>query len=410
MNHVRTRTPGHVFTRVGSSLLAALLVALAASSRADAQVTTRDEIDPASAAFAEAAEQGLVMNGYRDEGGLKRILERHFQNASLFGTPEADRRLNRAPDGRVAEIAEAFREAGIDPEIMREMESLVRGMDVSIHRVEYMPGFTGLDVPGAPNADPGAQGLEDDGGLTPGIPRGESLASSDNTYRVYHSYEDGGRTRERGYRDGSTWYHAEGRTADGGYMRYDRVTNRDGSTRYYRLTITDGEDGDIRSHVEERQEGRPITQAEKDHQRSTGYQHPDDEGPDDQGTPAEGEEAGGEEQGGGEGDGNGSDEDLDQYQPAEGGEGTFCPLILEHCRRALEEMGESREEILVGTVLVNPGDPDDQPKGSRLVYDPENLVINPDPETSRGEARRLGSRRFWMSIPVWVNPPGPNEP
>ena len=100
--------------------------------------------------------------------------------------------------------------------------------------------------------------------------------------------------------------------------------------------------------------------------------------------------------------------DPNKYQPSDGA-GVFCPLAVEVCRRGMDEVLESGDDVLVGVVFVNPGDPDDLPEGTRLVFDPEGLVINPDPTTTVGRDSARDPSGFKMALPVWVLPPAPDE-
>ena len=113
----------------------------------------------------------------------------------------------------------------------------------------------------------------------------------------------------------------------------------------------------------------------------------------------------------GTGDGDEDAQDgVDQYQPASGDEGSFCPNSVEYCRRGRERAEASGGTILTGMVLVNPGDPLVPVNGPRLIFDPQDLVINPDPAVAESAGGTSRNTRFQMIIPVLVNPPGPNDP
>jgi len=104
----------------------------------------------------------------------------------------------------------------------------------------------------------------------------------------------------------------------------------------------------------------------------------------------------------------GSEGGVDQYQPADGMEGsTFCPLTLDVCRREMEKLARQGEDILLGAILINPAEPDVMPEAPRLAFDTETLVINPDPTVTESDQVREPPQ-FQMRLPVWVLPPRPN--
>ena len=111
------------------------------------------------------------------------------------------------------------------------------------------------------------------------------------------------------------------------------------------------------------------------------------------------------------GDDSGDDpgDDVDGFQPADG-EGTYCPLVLQYCRRQLEEAeeGNDPDRLRLGAIRINPPDDAPPPEGPRFRFDPEDFVINPSPDDA-GRDRDRPVTRVEIFIPVWVNPPGPDD-
>ncbi|MEO0601931.1 MAG: hypothetical protein AAF211_10880 [Myxococcota bacterium] len=84
----------------------------------------------------------------------------------------------------------------------------------------------------------------------------------------------------------------------------------------------------------------------------------------------------------------------------------ICPLILPRCRFLYGQMMEQGAPGSVAWMEINPGDPEVQPGGQRLHYDPYGLVVNPDPTTVEAvDAAGLPPVRF--RVPVLVLPAGP---
>ena len=346
------------------------------------------------------------INGLSDEAGIRGMVERYFEENAL---------LDDVLDSHGARSIEEFaKDFGVDPAAIKDLADTLRGQDIGIYRVELVPwlevpmggGDQGGGIPGMNPLDPtaGVDPWDPTGsGLGGGRPSGLGLVSTKH-HRFNHAVRvdlpGGGFIVTERYEAKSIWVRTTipagenaFRTRDvvldpGGQERVvlERTEHRDGRREVHETrNVRTGQNTEaVRAYNEQREREEA---ARQERQREATNQKPGGEKPDDDG------------QGG----------KVDKYQPADGtGAGSFCPLMLEFCRRALKEAEEKRSNLLLGAVLVNPGDPDVQPRGSRLVYDPEDLVINPASPQSRGRAP--GRIQFRARIPVLINPPGPDEP
>lgn len=348
--------------------LAITLIGAIVSPEAYAQDDSFAEPHPA---FAEAEKSGLVIRGIQDEEGLRRVVEHYLDG------------LRPGEWLRDSKVAEAL---GVDFETLRELESMIRMSDLLVYRVEMMPGPTGQPGTDVPSRD--VKDLESDG-FTPGFPSRGSLVGTKGYSSHTVSHGPGYGVEVNTYPDGSSWLRSFVTNSAGVTVSVEQTVNPDGSIRHSHV-VTEGNDGPRRETTTDQENGPPnMAEAERKDEEARREEA------------ARGEEAPAEDAGEGE--------DVDQFQPPDGAGGTFCPLTVEICRRGFEEALASGQKLLVGMVLVNPGDPDDQPAASRLVYDTKDLVINPDPERTRRRDSATDPRRFRMDIPVWVNPPGPGE-
>jgi hypothetical protein len=102
-------------------------------------------------------------------------------------------------------------------------------------------------------------------------------------------------------------------------------------------------------------------------------------------------------------------EGVTGYQPTDGGV-VMCPLYLEYCRRVANDIleGANPDRIKLGFLRINPAQEDDYTDSPRLNYDPNDFVVNPNPNagTNRG-GEVVPHTQF--NIPVLINPPGPDE-
>lgn len=335
-------------------------------------------------AFQDAQEQELVLEGYQDLAGLQRVIEFYLEDSSNFRSSVIDESI--------------INELNMDLQAIREIEALAQ-MDLSMYLVEFVPGFTGGSRSDGPIMDFNNLGLPDND-LTPGFPPRGSLVSQDGDYVTWsHTNTKNERRTEATYPDGSRRWMIKRVLPNGNVWTEEGTASSDGSITYFDVTVQDPDTGDTVSQVHREEVGEETNTAEEQRLQDEREREAERSGE------TGGEETGGEDTGGGE-----EDPGVDQYQPADGGGGTFCPLVVEVCRRGLEEAIESAQVVKVGIVYVNPGDPDDQPEsGQRLVIDPEDLVINPDPNSAIRDSSMLNPNGFRMEIPVWVNPPGPNE-
>lgn len=386
-------------TRAAVRHIAALAVIATACQRSDGsqeppntatdagEASEQDQGEPV--AFRKAREQGLAMNGYKDTAALKRVVENYFQAAAL-------------PKGFFDE--NLARELGVDFQALKELSDLALLNGLEIYRVEMIPGL-GSDLTPLDPTDTGGQGNA--GAFAPGFPSRGSLVGQGAVSRVQTQTGDR-RTGSSTFRDGSTWTITRSTDKDGNVSVHETTRDGNGDVEYYHGRIYNSAGEQTADKVIEH-DNQP-SQAEEARRR-TGQRADDDPFAPPNAT-GDGETGGGNEGTDGKDTGDGDQEKpgkLDQYQPAEGGAGSFCPLTIEICRRGLEKALASFHQVRVGMVRVNPGDPDDAPPSApRLVFDPEDLVINPDPNAASPREGRSPAR-FRMDIPVWVNPPGPSE-
>ncbi|WP_411817936.1 hypothetical protein [Hyphococcus sp. DH-69] len=327
-------------------------------------------------AFSEADKMGLTINGYGDVKGLNNVLKDHFNQTSL---------------GRTAldEQAKKIEEAGLDFAALRELDSLLRSGPIAIERIEYVPGW---DAGGHSNGiimRPDQLGDYEGNEFTPGLPSKGSLAGY--SYHIRRN-PDGGYTETIVFDDGSHIIQGSSDNDAGGKTHFV-VVFADGQVRYTERVDTDKRGNVTEERVYINPEPHETSEAEEEHaarQRETSGASVT------VGEPTE-EESGDTE-----------DADIEGYQPADGTAGVFCPMTVEICRREYNRAISSREKVFAGMIFVNPGDPDDQPKGPRLVYDPEDLAINPYFSSGAG-SKKLNPGQFRMVLPVLVNPPGPDE-
>jgi hypothetical protein len=361
-------------------LLAAILVVVSEANAQKAGLSnpaSRLPVQVAPPVLNEAAAKGLVIRGLDDTEGLGRVI------GHILG----QRRLDRSSfDSRIARLA------GVDPKALREFEQFVRGSHLGIERVEFVPGLAGRPETSPPSAE--SQDLKPDG-VVPGFPSGGSLVGlgfTSSTYRAGDNYRYGSRT----YADGSTWSFSYVRGSDGSWVTHERTTTGDGTIYYDRVHAENGR-GEVTQNDVWRQEGGPASDAETARKEAAEDQTAEEDESEDVPFEESEDDAPPWERG---------EEEIDQFQPGDEN-GTFCPLAVEICRRGLEQALASGQKVKVGTVRVNPEDPDETPQAPRLVYDPKDLVINP----SRARQQNSGAdpRQFAMNIPVWVNPPGPGE-
>lgn len=413
------------------ALVAVLVAALAPLTYAQQPYVALRTTESADPALQAAAERGLLLRGLNDVENLRTVLTemvhqeaavRRAETAAAVEARASGARVRsgkaerpavpqvRLPDaGRLPNVAlrvppalarDAIEASGVDAQAIADLVARVP-TDLVVSRVEFLRGFDPAAVGdamggGAPHRDPRDPGGLDDGDFTPGLPSLESLVGS---LRHHTTYSDGyGSSRV-------TYFFSDNSQAT--FQREVAVEEQGLGISTVRWSATDSE-GDY--HV--------IYESTKI--ETTGGQvgdQPDQNEIDDESTQAEIyvrdqlKEYQRSQSESGSGDRSGGDHSTDtapdpeKYRPADG-DGVFCPLAVEVCRRYMQEALDSRDEVLVGVVLVNPADPNVQPDAPRLVIDPQGLVINPDPNTVHANTARNPST-FRMALPVAVLPPRP---
>jgi len=358
-------------------------------------------------AFDEAEKAGLTIKGVSDVEGLERVISHALQQM------KPERLLKPEFDLDFAEMH------GLDVNALKKMDHLLRNGPIAIDLVEFIPGATGgIATPGL--LQPFGEAPEYGGGeFTPAFPGKDSLASSVPfvVYRQIPNGKDsqtgGGRFVHVGFEDGSQYMDLTFTDRDGNKVHEFHITNGEGEVEADSRLVTTS-DGEVISQTDTiRPRGNDPSQARREHEaviQNEDGRREHNESTNDGDTDADADTDSGNDTGSdadsGSGDAPAEDPAIDQYQPADG-EGTFCPMTVEVCRRQMKKALEDGENVLVGGVFINPARQDDTPKASRLVFDPEDLVINPSPEASRQRQPYTGT--FLMVLPVWVNPPGPNE-
>lgn len=408
---------------------AAALVALATAAPHAQPVLQRDA-QVTDAALRAAAERGVLLRGIDDVEALRTVLTEMVRKdasvrraaaeaaveARAAGTRVRPRQVERPAAGdaprvrlpdvrRLPDVAlrvppnlarDAVVAAGVDARAVADLAARVP-TDLAVYRVEFLRGFDPAAVDaaadgGAPYRDPMDPGGLDDGDFTPGFPSPGSLVGNITGWSEVN--EGGVNTVTVHFSDGSIAQHTRVRAGGDAGVSQDRyvAVDGDGTVSYFFEITKNMETGEtnaseasspgtasggtdckkcearffVRERIEEEQQGADAPDADA----------PDADAP-----------------------------DPEKYQPADGG-GVLCPLAVEICRRQMQDALDSRGEALVGAVFVNPGDPDDQPEAARLVFDPQGLVINPDPNVAAANSARDPST-FRMVLPVHVLPPRP---
>lgn len=425
--------------RFAAVLLGALIVVSAAAT--DAQpVLIQHEAQATDAALLAAAERGLLLRGLDDVEGLRTVLtemvrregatRRLAAEAALeargAGARVRPRQVERPAPGNAPRIqlpdvqrlpnvalrvpptlgSDAVAAAGVDARAVADLAARVP-TDLAVYRVEFLRGFDPAAVDAAadgdaPYRDPRDPGGLDGGDFTPGFPSPGSLVGSITGWS--EANEGGANTVTVYFSDGSIAQHTRVRTPGGGGGSVDRyvAVDGDGTASYFFQAVKDGKTGET-NVTESSSPGTASGGTDCDRCEARLFvrqrieeQERDREGAaDDAADDAPGDDA----------DTDTDDTDPAGYQPADGA-GTLCPLAVEVCRRQMQRALDSRDQALVGAVFVNPGDPEEQPDAPRLVFDPEGLVINPDPNVAAANSARDPSS-FRMVLPVLVLPPRP---
>lgn len=329
-------------------------------------------------------ETNAGIDGIKDEQGLKKYLETEItsipKNIGLF-----DQKLAR--------------ELGIDLKMINEIEDLVNGINMDIYRIELVPGLNDQSNPTNPYDNFTSMFGSND--FKPNMPSKGSLVSNSlgagygYNYRGWVYGQSSGGTAT--YNDGSTWIKITVVDRDGSTYTQESTHTADGGLIYLHVEEVDSEGNREISHHESEDPAEQNSEAER------ARRHNEASGGSESSESSEGDEDAGENSGDGE--------KLDKYQPADGSSANFCPLTLDICRRAVENLIKDQQKVKTGWLIINPGEPDDQPEGQRLYFDPESLVINPafDTDGSRRIDPSTIQKRIRMIIPIHVNPPGPNE-
>lgn len=342
--------------------------------------------------FEDAAKQGLVMNGIRDVAGLQRIV--------LDAVDGKNGVRNQLEDALGDGLSKQ-----LDRSAIEQLGALIRMDGLAIDRIEFVPGLEGFQGGESGILDPLGDELGyDRGEFGPDMPSQMGLVSAierhntPNGYVIIGTYDDlsmwsviveGGAGKKQvtylvtGAGGVETWSESTTYYSDGRVVPNRRETNALPAGRAWE---------GFGHHYNEEQRRQREARSERPAQDNTAAEKPTSEKPENPAKPADKPAGGGK---------------LDQYQPADG-TGTFCPMTVEVCRRQIEQALADGEQVLVGGVYVNPAEPNVQPEASSMVYDPQELVINPSPEAWRGR-QKFDPSRYSIRLPVWVNPPGPDE-
>lgn len=357
----------------------------------DPKNPSEEQPTQASPALEQARKEGFLMMNLKDVQALTRITETYFEDTVL------------PPNAISADLA---RELGEDLQGIKELTELGRLNGLQIERIELIPDLGGSPDFGGGNSDT----FGGSSGWSPALPSKGSLVMQSQSGNVtgWSRVNTGNeRSGTNTYRDGSTW-------------TVSRTTAPDGTVKAVEFTVT--KTGEVQhSHVvvfrpgeapEEHAQGTTENPSQAEQARQN--QPPRQPGPFD---PPQEDNGNGDDSGGADDDSSaddsiadeGSTDDPTSESLPRDDVGSFCPLTIEICRRALEEALASQKDVLIGMIHINPGDPDlHQANAPRLIYDPQGLVINPDPNATSGG---IGGPppRFDMGVTGLVNPPGPGE-
>lgn len=317
-------------------------------------------------------------------------IERALAEASVQGRRGADLFTDR--------FSARAREIGVDLNGVRDLANATIHLPFILERVEFVPGLDASELNNGIITDFDGLGEYEGGEFSPGMPDKNSLSGFRTSSRAGRSLGGSLTWHYWTYSDGSTTFNRRVRNESGDTIAWTiTITDENGNVEYSR---EEGTDPDGNWTIESKRNEPPgdehseAYEAEKRHARAQGLDIDDDSSGD-------------------RGDADAvekpsvDDPALDKFQPANG-EGSYCPLVFEICRRQMEQAFASGEDIFTGMILVNPGDPDVQPVAPRLIIDPKDLVIDPSGRSrNRAPRRELGFSQ--AVLPVWVNPAGPNE-
>ena len=333
----------------------------------------------------KADEAGWI-KGLSDFDGIERSV--------AVSSAHAVRRQNQAPD----RIADRAKEIGVDLKAVRELSEAALELPFILDRVEFVPGLDATELNHGIITDFDNLGEFEGGEFSPGLPDRDSLAGFRTSYRAESDPSSGITWHYWTFSDGSTSFYRRVRDETGKTISFTlEITDENGDVEFYHETNTDPDGvtttqgaaseppGDEHSEAYEA-EGQHITTLDQDDE--VPRDAPNNEGAEDVDTPAD-------------------DPAIDKFQPADG-EGSYCPLVFEICRRQMEQALAAGDDIFTGMVLINPAEPDVQPVAPRLIIDPRDLVMDPSGKR-RNRAPRNRQAFSQAVLPVWVNPPGPND-